>query len=202
MFLENINNHKREPFEIIGRNLKDSKIKEINSKLDNIKWEELLGKLNASEKFEVFHDKLMDTIDEISPERKITIPYHKIIKEPWMTPGLKKCAKKQQSLYKAFLSSKTVESENKYKNYQKILQKTKRASKKTHYLSKCYDFKSNTKKLWQIINNVCSKQIDKTNCIDWLRVGNIEYSNPEKITNEFAKYFSTIGDTFATKVWI
>ena len=62
-----------------------------------------------------------------------------------MTPGLKACSKKQQSLYKISLTAKTIHAENKYKNYRKILQKTKRASKKAHYYSKCQDFRSNTK---------------------------------------------------------
>ena len=198
--LHSINNQKREPLEIVGRNLKDPKIKEINSQLTEMTWHDVLGQSNASDKFECFHNKVMDVINEVSPERTICIPYRKIIREPWMTPGLKKCSKKQQLLYKTFLSTKTDDAEKRYKTYRQVLQKTKRASKKAHYLGKCEDFRSNTKKLWQLINNVCSKQNDKTNCIDRLRVGNIEHNNLEKITNEFARYFSTVGDSFASKV--
>ena len=144
--LHSINNQKREPLEIVGRNLKDPKIKEINSILNEINWHDVLGQSNGSDKFECFHDKVMDIINDVSPERIICIPYRKIIKEPWMTQGLKKCSNKQQSLYKTFLSTKTADAEKRYKNYRQILQKTKRASKKAHYLGKCEDFRSNTKK--------------------------------------------------------
>ena len=88
-------------------------------------WHDVLGQSNASDKLECFHNKVMDVINEVSPERTICIPYRKIIREPWMTPGLKKCSKKQQALYKTFLSTKTADAEKRYKTYRQVLQKTK-----------------------------------------------------------------------------
>ena len=45
----------------------------------------------------------------MAPEQSEVIPIKKVIGQPWMTKGLLKCAKKQLTLYKTALSSKSNE---------------------------------------------------------------------------------------------
>ena len=47
----------------------------------------------------------------------------------------------------------------------------------------CTDFKSNTKKLWTIINEVSGKTNDKSCLIDSLKINNIMECNGKKISN-------------------
>ena len=198
--LNSVNCLKREPLKITTRSTNDKNIKILNTALEKTNWDEIVVGNTIDEKFAAFHDTLLDQINTHCPEKEITIQYRKIIREPWIIPGLIKCVSKQQNLYKAFLKSKTVESETKYKNYRNTLNLIKRRSKTEYYHSQCVNFRSNTKKLWQMINRICAKTNDKTNCIDCLKVGNIEINDPVGIPNEFANYFANIGDKYSKKL--
>ena len=116
-----------------------------------------------------------------------------------MTKGLWKCQKKQLRMYEKSLKSGNNEQVIKYKKYRALLQKITRNSKRTFYLDTCRKFKSDSKKLWQTINNIIRKSNNKTSIIDHLKVENIDITEPGKITNEFGKYFSTIGKKTAMK---
>ena len=198
--LPNIRKSKREPLKIKSRNLSDKHIKKLNGKLESIDWNSMLVHEDFNSNYSSFHETLVNCIDEFCPEQEFTVPYKKIIREPWMTPGLAKCSKKQSRLYKDFLLQRTEVSEKQYKNYRITLQKVKRHSKKAYYLKKCTDFRNNTKKLWQVINKVCQKTTDKSCVIDKIKVGNIDCTSASIITNEFGKYFSEVGRNFANKI--
>ena len=51
-----------------------------------------------------------------------------------------------------------------------------------------------------MINKICRKTNDWSCCIDSLKVGDIELTDPSKITNEFASYFSTVSDKYSKKL--
>ena len=53
--------------------------------------------------------------------------------------------------------------------------------------------KSNTKKLWTIINQVIGKTNNKMDTIEAIKVDNILKHGPKEITNSLAKYFSNVG---------
>ena len=148
----------------------------------------------------MFHTTLLETIDKIAPEREFKVPSKKIIREPWMSTGLLKCCKKQQKLYCEFIKTRTAESEKVYKDYRNMLQKLKHFCKINHYQNQCKEYKSNTKKLWRLINSVCAKVNDKSTSIDCLKIDNIQHFNGKHITNEFGKYFSKVGEKSADKL--
>ena len=58
-----------------------------------------------------------------------------------------------------------------------------------HCQEKCIQFKSNTKKLWGIINDTIHKSNNKTNVIEYLTIDGIKNYQPKQITNEFFGIF-------------
>ena len=117
-----------------------------------------------------------------------------------MTKGLLNCIKKRKDLYKNHLSSKTDLAENKYKVYRNTLQRILRKAKQDYFTNQCVTFKSNTKKLWKIINSITRKTTDKTSIIESIKVKNIEHFDGKIITSELGKYFSSVGSSFAYKI--
>ena len=106
-----------------------------------------------------------------------------------------------KNLYKKCIRIDATDSEIKeYKDYNKLLQKLKRVSKKNYYGEKCTEFKNNTKKLWKIINEISGRTNNKDGLIDSLKVDNIHVYESQKIANTFAKYFATVGEKFAKKI--
>ena len=57
--------------------------------------------------------------------------------------------------------------------------------------------KGNTKKLWGIINSVIKKITDKTSIVACLEIDKTLVYDSTKIANEFGKYFTGVGKTFA-----
>ena len=69
----------------------------------------------------------------------------------------------------------------------------------SYYSEKCVDFKGNIMKLWNVINKLTVKTVNKHDIIDSLRVGQTINKEPLTIANEFGHYFSTVGKVFAEK---
>ena len=86
-----------------------------------------------------------------------------------------------------------------YKSYRNCLTKIKQKAKITYYAQHCYALKSNMSKLWQLINNVIWKTIDRTTILDYITVDNIDYYGAKDISNHFGKYYSEIGTKLANK---
>ena len=99
-----------------------------------------------------------------------------------------------------YLKKKTTESEQRYKTYRNTLQKIIRKRKYDFYNKQCTVFKSNTKKLWSMINTVTKKSHDKSCIIDNLKINNIEYPRGADIVNGLGKYFSTVGESFPNNI--
>ena len=64
----------------------------------------------------------------------------------------------------------------------------------------CNDCKNNTKKLWDMINNLIKKIANKTNILSKLVFNNKEYTSGKDIYDILAKHFSTVGKTYANNI--
>ena len=54
--------------------------------------------------------------------------------------------------------------------------------------------------LWLVINQAIGKQSDKTSAIEIIKVNNIHQYSSKAIANGLAKYFSSVGKTYAEKI--
>ena len=64
----------------------------------------------------------------------------------------------------------------------------------------CEANKNNTKQLWRTINQVVRKCNNKTEVIEKLKIDSIEEYNGDKIANELARYFSSVGKNYAKQM--
>ena len=173
--IPNVYNKKCEPLEITTRDITPSKLFELNNMIDQ-KVQLPTTDRSVDENFNLLHDQLLDCINEVCPEKIITIPAKRVIREPWISKGLIKCSSKQLLLYRAFLHDKYTLTETKYLNYRNTLKKVKRRCKIDYYHNKCSEFRQNTKKLWKIINQVKGKCQDKSTIITCLKIDNVKNS--------------------------
>ena len=67
-------------------------------------------------------------------------------------------------------------------------------------MSKCSEYKSHTKQLWSIINEIAGKKSDKSSLIEYLQIENTREYGAKKISNSLAKYFAHVGKKFAGKI--
>ena len=118
-----------------------------------------------------------------------------------MTPGLMKCTMKQKNLYKRTLKKSSHDMDHeKYRQYRNSLKQVLRRVKEQYYREKCVEYKRNTSKLWKMVNTIISKHNDKSNMIEYLKIGYVEIYNAKEITKQFGKYFSTVGEKYAQHI--
>ena len=191
----------KKPKIVTTRKLDNDKLTELNCELSQIDWQHEFTLKNVNEQYTYFQTKLADALDQIAPCQTITIPRHKIIRDPWLSPGLYKCLKKQQLLYKQTLQRcNSTQAHLRYKTYRNKLKEIIRRAKEKYYRDKCVEFKQNTSRLWKMINKLTNKTNDKTNLIEYLKIDNQTQQNHQIIAEEFAKHFSKVGKTYAEQI--
>ena len=126
--------------------------------LNEIAWARTLENLSTNDSFVCFHSQLLHIIDKHAP-LKVKKIKDKRSSLPWLTNNIKCCINKNKELYTTSLSSNSDHSAHvKYKEYNKVLTKVKRAAKINYFKNKCIELKSNGAKLWNLINNIVKKK--------------------------------------------
>ena len=69
-----------------------------------------------------------------------------------------------------------------------------------HYTSRVIEFKNNTKKLWQILNNIINKTRHRGSIIPYITIDGLKTYHPSKIANTFGKFYSNLGKDLAAKI--
>ena len=169
----------------------------INQDISGENWPELLSQLDANDSFNLFHEKLITSIDKHAPERILKIGRKSMIRDPWITTGILRSLKRQKQMYKEMLLSKTDVSTYRYRSYRNCLQKIIRATRQNYLHDKCREYRQNGRKLWQLINRIIGKENNKQNSIESLKIDNLIKYDSELITNSFNDYFSNVGECLA-----
>ena len=199
--LRNMNPHRKEDLEITSRDTQPKNIKALKFALqkEDVLKTDPAG--TAEEQFNEFHDKLKSTLDHFLPMRTQKIPARKRRREPWLTSGLEISIKKCKTLYKNHIKDRTNDRKYaKYLSYNQQLKRTKRFAKRNYYTEACSENKKNSKLLWRTINKVIRRSNNKTEVIEKLKTSNLVEYNGQRIANELAKHFSTIGKEYAEKM--
>ena len=68
------------------------------------------------------------------------------------------------------------------------------------YQNQCEQLKQNTKKLWDLINKTTGRINDKICIVKFIKNGDIYHHTASSISNEFAKYFSEVGNKYSDKI--
>ena len=156
---------------ITSRDTRPKNLKAFRAQLHNHDWSKQLSDRSPSVNMEHVHNVLISIVDRCIPINSREINPKRLRKEPWLTPGIKKSIDRNKKLYAKMLR-KDVDS-NTYKDYNKSLRKIIRTAKRNYYHDKCAEFKSQTKKLWGLINEISGKKSDKSTLIEYLRIGDV-----------------------------
>ena len=195
--LKEFNISRKKCQQLLKRKLNKESLDKIKKDLASYEWENELNNLSTNNAFDLLHNKLQSSIDHHAPECVIHLKPKCIIK-PWISKNLANSIRKCKTLYKnSVIDPRTV---SKYKDYSNTLKKAKRAAKLTYYNNLCNEFRSNSKRLWALINGQIKKTTNKKNIITKIKLDQIEITQGTEICNEFGRHFSTIGKKFAQKI--
>ena len=191
----------KEPLTFNSRCLNEQKLKEVNHRLMRKDWIGLLTGMTCDDKFNQFSSIVNATLDEIGPPKTVKISAKRRYVEPWMTRGLEDAYRTKLKLYKKHLQKDNTDDDHqKYKRYCNIYNELKRKLKVDYYQAKCESYKSNSKKLWSLINNTITKIKQKGSIIPYITVDGIKKTRPKDIVNSFGDFYVRLGPTLANNI--
>ena len=191
----------KEPLTFTSRCLNDQKLKEVNHRLMRKDWIGLLTGTTCDEKFNQFSMTLNTTLDEVAPTRTVRISGKRRYVKPWMTRGLEEASRTKLKLYKKYLQRNSSDDDYlKYKRYRNTYNELKRKLKVEYYQAKCESYKSNSKKLWTLINSTIIKIKHKGSIIPYITVDGIKKTRPMDIANSFGDFYARLGSNLANNI--
>ena len=146
----------KEPLKIYCRDTQEKNLKILKAELDNHDWTPQLKNSSPSVNMEEVHTVLTSAIDRCIPLSTRIVKPKQLRREPWLTPGLKISIDRNKRLYAKMLRKEV--NDTTYKKYNRELRKIIRNTKHNYYCDKCIEFKSQTKKLWGLINEISGKK--------------------------------------------
>ena len=118
-----------------------------------------------------------------------------------MTRGLEEASRTKLKLYKKHLQKDSSDDDQlQYKRYRNTYNELKRKLKADYYQAKCESYKSNSKKLWSLINSTITKIKHKGSIIPYITVDGIKKTRPKDIANRFGDFYTRLGSTLANNI--
>ena len=118
-----------------------------------------------------------------------------------MTSGLLISCKTKSKLFSKKAKNPSFENCNKFKVFNSIYNKLRRAAKKMYY-SNCFtDCKEDLRKTWSLIREVSSsKKVQKDSLPDWFRFNNEIIRDSQEIANQFNTFITEAGPKLAAEI--
>ena len=150
--------------------------------------------------FSTFSEIIQETFDNICPVSETRVK-PKELENRWMTSGLIKSSKRKQKLYVKFLKSRSTSDEINYKKYKNLFQKILKKAKSNYYSNQLKKHKADSKKTWQIINEVTGRKKVSNDTLPKIIIkdGTVIHGK-RNICNEFNKFFTSVGPNLASQI--
>ena len=168
----------------------------FTNELALVDWDNLLCLPNVNDNFDVFLNTINRLYNKCYPLKTKFIST-KRLQNPWITNGILNSIKHKCHLFK--MHKLGTISHNYYKRYRNNLTHIIRVAKSNHYRRIFCNFRNNTKKIWQTINEIRNNKHLKDN-VTTMQHNNITLNNPTDIAEAFNNYFCNIAPELNSKL--
>jgi hypothetical protein len=118
-----------------------------------------------------------------------------------MTRALIKSSKTKENMYKKSIGKpKNSQCYLKFIQYRNIYNKTKRVCKQQYYKDELSLHQNDPRRLWKLLNQVIGRTKSTKTISEEFIVDNKLINNRTEICEQFCKYFSEIGQKYASKI--
>ena len=163
---------------------------------------ELINAESAQNACNIYMEKFLLVLNEMSPLKNLSKKERKIADKPWLTTGILKSISKKRSLFKKFKSDKFKNKSSdvymKYKYHNDQICKLKRISKAMHDKKYFIDNMKNSKKMWIGLNSLLNRNKKQQNTIFLEDQGFI--SDPQNVANKFNDFFLNVAGNLSAKI--
>ena len=167
--------------------------------LVNADWKEIYDSDDINCMYNTFTEIITELYQSNCP-----IIYEKVKRKrpdkPWMTNGLKNACRKKNLLYKEFLKTRTIVSEEKYKKYKNKLTAILRRCEKQYFTELLEINKGNMKETWKILNGLINKKSKGKQICTEFNGDESKITGDKTIANGFNNFFVNIGPSLAKRI--
>lgn len=161
-----------------------------------ILWEDFLTSDDLNTNYDAFHIKLYQLYNKHFPIVTKSIS-HKRALQPWITPHLIRAINNKNAMYISLKRGHI--SWDEYKVIRNRTYAVLKASKRSYYISVFNNFKNNTRKLWETINNITKNSYSNKSMSDII-LNNSILTNAKDKANSFNAFFSDIASNLESKL--
>ena len=184
-----------------ARIINEKTIPAFSKLLKETAWQDVLLDTEPESAFNSFFSKIDAARDLAFPEILIKPRKNQIIHNVWMTPGLLISCKTKSKLFSQKIKNPTLENQLKFKTFNSIYNKLRRAAKKLYYFDSFTECKDNLRQTWNLIREVShSKKKQKDSLPDWFRADGNIIRDSQEISNQFNSFISNAGPNLASKI--
>ena len=150
--------------------------------------------------FENFYEKFNLARDIAFPEVKVKQKSIRFIHSPWMSRGLLVSQKRKEKLFAKKLKFPNAENIEKFKIYNKMYCKIRRAAKKLYYDNQFTKFTKDSKKTWSMLREIIGNKKSKEQIPAYFQHNGKIISDYLEIANGFNNFFANIGPKLASEI--
>ena len=183
-----------------SRKINEATIPGFSKLLKDTQWQDVMLDNEPESAFCTFFSKIEAARDLAFPEIWIYPKTNKLPQSVWMTSGLLISCKTKSKLFSKKCKNPSPENCLKFRTFNSIYNKLRRAAKKVYY-SQCFsECKDDLKQTWNLIREVASKKKQKDTLPDWFRVNNTVIRDSQEIANQFNAFFTEAGPKLANEI--
>ena len=159
---------------------------------------ELVNENDIDKSIKLLNEKILHHYNLHCPiKTKFISP--KDIEKPWINIQLKNDMKKRQAYFRLF--KRNLISTREYNSFRNFVTFSIRAAKKEYYKKLFADLKSDTKKTWNLINNILQSNRKRKVCdLKTVVFNNQTYSSDSEIAEAFNEHFSSVGNNIDASI--
>ena len=106
------------------------------------------------ELYDKFVSKFKNVVNKFAPMRKASRKENKLRCRPWLTRGLLKPIRMKNKMHNNLRKKPDTSQNHKYKIYRNLLNRLNKQAKVNYYHKVLIDNKNNSKKVWNIVNEL------------------------------------------------
>ena len=153
------------------------------------------------ELYDKFVTKFENVVDEFAPMRKASRKENKLRCRPWLTRGLLKSIRIKNKMYNNLREKPDTSQSHKYKIYRNLLNRLIKQAKVDYYHNVLKDNKNNSKKVWNIVNELVYNRKQKNSGPTKILTDiGCTITDPQAIAEELNKFFVSVGKRMAAKI--
>ena len=176
------------------RNMKRFNVEQFVHDLHCQPWELITYESEINSMWALWKKLFLEILDRHAPiQKKRKRPFNDV---PWLTRELKELIHKRDNFKRKAIMTNRNLFWDEYKSLRNMVNIALRQAKAKYYHNKMALLNDNPKEAWRSINNLLGKTPLQP-VVKELKINDVTYNSPEKISEAFNEYFSAIGTSLS-----